>query len=542
MPLTRKDLKERLNPTNNAVPTGKDYAAFVNSVLNLRDHQFYGVWLTNEPYYTGALVFHGKAFYVLECEPGKAYCTAMPPDSDSNWHKVQENITDDDWYFSEDLRSLHANPSVVSVGIGTPNPQATLDVFANTCGQIKLQPNLRDPQLSITNLDPACKENKLTLRVTTQQAELETDSPDGFRLIKNNKAASTKFVSILSANATEEAQPRIGIGTNEPVAHLDVTQENVGSILLDAGERDGSPAMILTNSGGNDAKKGNGKGSELKVSAKEAEIEVVVNSRRGLLFKNQTDKDDLKTQLYLAANGNVGIGTLKSPTASLQIENPADARDGVLKFGFCNTYPVVQLINNRVPDKNGAYHNSFVSGAATDEAVMKTDSKLGFVFKKPIKYPASDLDISDLNEGAALARIYPDGTMTVGDLSNGIFRFDVDGAIHAVSLYLEADRKDIDLSACEPLGEVMARICALKPLRYKWKTPPLEKDTDKWEIGFLADEMKPQFAEVVAKNAIAYQNLVPVLVKAIQEQQEMIEKLTNKYKKLKERVEALECR
>lgn len=523
MPSTRSELKKRFNPSSNATPTGGDYAVLINSVLNLRDDQFYGVWQPDAVYYNGGLVFHEKAFYQLQHTPDTAYCSIKPPGQDTLWHKIQENVVDDDWFFSADKLSLHANPTVVSVGIGTPNPQATLEVAAKDCGTIKLQPNLKDPRIKIVNRDPGCKENCLKLRVTTDAAELETDSQYGLRIFKNNKEAVVKQVRVLTANATDSAEPRVGIGTDAPQAHLQVSKQDAGTVKIDGGES-GGPSLTI--------EKNESSSLLFKVGVEQADL--VVNNSKGLFFKKMQGSDS-QTHLVINDKGNVGIGVEK-PEARIHVVT-LDNRDGAIKLDFCKTYPVLNLINNRVPTPDGGYNNAFSVGAATDAAVLKTDSTEGFVFKTPAKTPSDEYSICDLNEGTPLVHIYANGVLTVGDLDAGNFKLDVDAFARSMGYYTEADRQKIDPQACEAIPEVMKRICALNPVRFKWKNPPPfgtdgQKD-DEWKLGLIADEVKPQFSEVVMDDAIAYQNMVPILIQAIKEQQGMIETLQKEVAALK---------
>ncbi|MBL7780632.1 MAG: tail fiber domain-containing protein [Saprospiraceae bacterium] len=524
MPSKRSELRNRFNPANNAVPNGNDYAALINSVLNLRDDQFYGVWRPDGIYYTGAVVLFNKAFYVLETTPDTPFCSETDPKSDNrSWKRIEEKCADDDWFLSEDPEhpNMWANKKVRLVGIGTSNPQATLDVSARGKGKIKLQPGFTNPELEILNLDPACKENKVILRVTTKAAQVDTDSPHGLDFIKTHRLPILHQVHVMNVDATDTHEPRVGIGTRSPDAFLHVQKNGDGFVKVDFTEQESDPFIRIAKP----------EHSSLRLVAREKSVAIVSKSEKGLLFQRRVDKDELDTQVVISAHGNVGIGT-EHPKAKLHIET-RDARDGAIKLGFCATYPVLHLVNNKVPDKSGNYYNSFAAGTSTEAAVLKTDSHKGFAFKKPGKETNEEHLVSDLNDGITLVRIYPNGTMTVGNLNASDYRLDVDGVAHATGLYLHADRRDIDLKNCEELGEVLPRLCALNPLRFRWKEGPLEHEPDKWEIGLLADEVKPQFEEVVVDNSIAYQNLVPVLVKAIQEQQAMIDELKEEVRRLK---------
>lgn len=526
MPLKRSELRTRFSPSSNAIPDKADYATLINSVLNLRDDQFYGVWRSDGVYYNGAVVIYKKAFYTLEYKPEAAFCSETSPEQDkTNWTKLEENCADEDWFMSEEKHHKHmwANKEVDFVGIGTAHPQATLDVTARGLGKIKLQPNLKDPQVEILNLDPACQENKLSLKVTTQAAEIETDSPEGLHFIKAVTGHGVQHIPVMAISATVQGEPRVGIGTQHPKAHLEIQQKDVGAVKVDCGEKNNSPSVKIIKPGK----------SSLKLVANEENVAIVAKSNEGLYLQHQIASDEIATHVAVTPNGDVGIGTT-NPTARLHIDNE-DKRDGAIRLGFEETYPVIHLINNKVPDKNGGYYNSFAAGTATEAAVFKTDSDKGFSFKKPAKETNDSKLVCNLNDGITLVRIYPNGTLSVGDLAESGFKLDVDGWMRGIGLYLNADRRDINLKECEQLGDVLPRICALRPLRFRWKHQPIEEDQGKWEIGLIADEVKPQFDEVVVDDAIAYQNLVPVLVKAIQEQQAMIDALQADIKSLKKR-------
>ena len=541
MPISRQDLKKRFNPTNNAVPTGTDYAVLVNSILNLRDDRFYGVWNSNSAYFNRGVVFYETAFYVLEnVKEDEPFCSpTKPKDDPQHWRKVQDSLVDEDWNLSEDKHSLAANALVQYVGIGTQTPQSMLDVKSEQKGQIKLQPNLSDPRLQIVNLDPDCKQDMLDLRVTSKNADLTTDAPQGFRLIKNNPTAleKVKTVAVLNIDATKMGAPRVGIGTETPTAHFEVCEPNVGNVRIDGGEtvkvegvdQKGDPSVKITKPNK----------SHLRLMVNDTEAIIQTKAENGLHIKKTLKNGSSATLAVVSNNGNVGIGT-RHPKARLHIQTP-DTRDGIVKLGFCNTYPVLQLINDVVPFGGGNYRNSFSIGTTMDAAVLKTDSEGGFEFKKTVKLPTDADVIADLNEGETLVRILSKGALTVGSgLTDSPYQLEVDGATNATSSYLRADRNAVNSHHCKPLESVLAKVCDLKPVRFQWKNPPLTAKTQKWELGFLSDDMKTQFDEVVFEKSIAYQNLVPVLVKAIQEQQAHIHRLEEKYAKLEQRLDKLE--
>lgn len=518
MSLKRNELKSRFNPTSTSCPTGADYAALINSTLNLRDDQLYGVWNADRVYYNGAVVFHGKAFYQLVYKPNTPYCASLSPDKDeTNWHKIQENVADDDWIFNEEKDQLTANESVKFVGIGTPHPRAMFEVSKENMGTIKLQPDRSSPKLSIVNKDPDCKQNTLVLRVTTEVAELLTNSPQGFVAKKIPFGTGEPGVLILSANTSDTDQPRVGIGTESAEAHLEVKLDNIGTVKVDGGEKNEEPSLIIQKESG----------ACMKLSANAEAAEVYTWSDKGLLFKG--DLGGLEsTFVSISPEGKVGIAT-EHPSADLHIASEDD-RDGHIKIGFNNTLPVINLINHRVPD--ACYHNAFAIGTNMDEAILKTDSKNGFVFKTNSKTPGSDKIVGKLTEGRNLMQVHTNGVLSVGVKHVGPFLLDVNGFERSYGHYTIAEDAQIDPEKCTEIEDATKRFCDLKPLRFQWLEKVFGAEDDKWNLGLKTEEVETLFPEAVMDNAVSYEALVPVLIKVLQEQIGRIEKLENQIKKL----------
>jgi hypothetical protein len=113
----------------------------------------------------------------------------------------------------------------------------------------------------------------------------------------------------------------------------------------------------------------------------------------------------------------------------------------------------------------------------------------------------------------------------------------------------ERDKKDI-----RPLGPVLASVSQLQPVSFHWKNEEMDKGRE--HIGFLAQDLQQVIPQVVidhewAENpatgekewvpserlGVSYSEIIPVLVKAIQEQQEIIEKLQQENRMIREELE-----
>ena len=525
MYLKRQDLKEKFNPPSATVPTGKEYALLIDSILNPHDDNFYGEWKPDMPYYTKAVVYHEKNFYALQGIFTDGYCTAIPPKNDSEkWCKIGGGA-DDDWVLENE--KMYANPKVNAVGIGTPKPTAALDIVKKGRGQFKFEPNAKDPILTIVNLDDGGKKNSLSIKVTTEMAHLQTDSSQGYHITKEN--ADCVAIVALAVNTTPTDEPRVGVGTTTPRAHLEVYKKDKGSVRIDGGEQT-YPSVTVQNLD----KKCDP--NYIKMTLGDTEAAFVTDAKGGFQFKQNT-ADGQQTLVTIADNGRLGIGTT-TPDALLHIASH-DPCDGSIKAGFCKTYPVIQLVNFKVVED--APTNFSLLGTDNDSAVWMTDSP-SFAFRKSHKHLSETERLADIKAGTDIVRIFDDGKVVIGDIPfDEVYALDVGGSARACGFYIETDRRN--LKDYKPLDKVLDKVCDLNPVRFHWKTT-LKCASEGAQYGFIADEVESLFSEVVKMSentkSVAYQNLVPVLVKALQEQQSHIQKLEKTLEQFEKRLCALE--
>jgi len=129
-------------------------------------------------------------------------------------------------------------------------------------------------------------------------------------------------------------------------------------------------------------------------------------------------------------------------------------------------------------------------------------------------------------------------TMQVYSTGAGAYRFYVDmgGTVHATSIVITAISDQRLKENVRDIDTGLSTIMALKPRRFDWKEG---KGQDKKNAaGFIAQEFEEVFPECVSTSkagadGIEYKNinhetLIPTLVKAIQEQQTLIESLTTR--------------
>lgn len=89
----------------------------------------------------------------------------------------------------------------------------------------------------------------------------------------------------------------------------------------------------------------------------------------------------------------------------------------------------------------------------------------------------------------------------------------------------------------QPLNGALHKLMQLNGYQYNWK-PELKKDMH-LQIGLIAQNVEAVYPELVTTNidgmkSVAYQNLVPVLIEAIKEQQKKIDALNTRLEKLEQ--------
>ena len=114
--------------------------------------------------------------------------------------------------------------------------------------------------------------------------------------------------------------------------------------------------------------------------------------------------------------------------------------------------------------------------------------------------------------------------------------------IYAIDLVTTSDERLKD--EIQPIKYGLSEVMKLRPVSYKWKNQ--SKDEER-TLGFLAQEVETVIDEVVTDTdseeetiGVRYANMVPVLIKAMQQQQDMIEKQAKLLEEQSKRLEALE--
>lgn len=329
---------------------------------------------------------------------------------------------------------------------------------------------------------------------------------------------------------------RVGIGTDAPLAYLDVLDPERGRLLFDGCERPG-PVLRIVRLDGEEAQ-------HYLAAWLEQRASLVTDAPEGFAlragdrherFCERSEGEEGPPLVAVKLDGKVGIGT-GEPYARLEVTN---GKSGRFLFNLDRKVnPALGIVNLRP----GCRENYVASGVDNDVAIFVTDSDFGFLFRAGGESGTDDHEI-DINQGRDLVAILPDGKGKVGiGRQPGDYQLDVDGLARAYGFYVDTDEKS--LTKVEPLCHVLHKLCELRPVSFEWH-PSTELDSPGTRIGLVAHEVEDVFPEVVTTNhdrrkAVAYHALVPVLIKAVQEQASTIDALQARLEKLEERVAALE--
>ena len=137
------------------------------------------------------------------------------------------------------------------------------------------------------------------------------------------------------------------------------------------------------------------------------------------------------------------------------------------------------------------------------------------------------------------------GSVGIGVISPS-FKLHVNGSVAGVGPY--QDVSDLRYKqSIQPISNALDRVLRLRGVSYTWRQDefPQMNFAKGRKVGFIAQEVERVLPEAVAKDnrgyyTVAYSSVTPLLVEAIKEQQQTVEKLKQENANLRERLLALE--
>lgn len=431
---------------------------------------------------------------------------------------------------------------LATLGLNVADPEAMLDITDGTRGQLLFSPEeKKDPALTIINLDPNCALNYLALGVGRNDAAFVSDAPDGFNFIRGGEYGEYchekninqgDFLALIRQHP-DYPRPQMGIGTRNPKARLEVEDRVARALILPempvsddtlaetkSAEHTGDavPAIALLSLTPSDLSDS----TYITRGIGEAVAGWVTNAAEGFVFRqggkafieaNHQTLEQGDTFLAIREDGRVGMGA-EDPYTRLEIVN--QNASGKFLFNLDKKVnPAIGILNLRP----GSAENYFTVGTSNDHAILVTDSQYGFLFKAGNEYDNNDSQI-DINQGKTLVSIRPEGTGRVGIGKQPLdYELDVNGMTRTLMLYQDTDESRI--TKVDDLENVLEELQQLRPVTFEWNSASGFRD-GREKIGFIAHEVDDVFPQVVKTSddgtkAVAYQNLVPVVVQALKE-------------------------
>ncbi len=512
-----------------------------------------------------------------------SYCGKEAPDVDKNWCLMELDITDDDWLvipLSDSSESKIMLSKVFGgIGIGFDLPEENegppeiggalviqeKDMTGETVtGKYIFSPETDDP----VNANPTFEIQNLTVGedpvhfkqiVEDARINLDTNAAGGFVFTKGGQVlqvinslvpegteeasmniqsqpektepVETEPVDILKITTDHYNNPAVGIGALSPQGMLDVDDGDNAQVLIMQPEKP-TPELVLVN-----RMASNGT-SYLGISQEHDHTAIVSNAQHGLRIGSGHDLATFKkgrvsqeTWMAFDQNGRVGIGT-ENPGAKLEV---TDNKSGTFKLNLSEAgnkalvNPSFSITNLR------QQHNYLTLGVDNTQSIFISDKPYVFRMGESGTTEGNAENI-DQDNSTDLLSIYPEGKVGIGITPTQDYELDLYGKLRSFGLYLDTDKKKI--SKTGDLEDVMEKVMQLSPIKFKWESGVTNCANEGEQVGFFAYQLADHFPQVVKLNpdqtkSVAYQNMVAILVKAVQEQQDEINAL-------KLRVESLE--
>lgn len=277
-----------------------------------------------------------------------------------------------------------------------------------------------------------------------------------------------------------------------------------------------------------------GEGGEIRLANAAGSLNYILDcgpaNQIRYLNANNTDQVFLNNsveRVRITAAGSVGIGT-NAPNSLLEVGDGTGQRVVRINGGLTNSADGAALYIQNGASTTAAFgHYSAIIGGPANSI--------------PTLYSGGDTVF--YNAGAERMRISGGGEVVVGGYTdNGAYNLQCNGtAVWGAGAYVNGSDERIK-EEIAPLGDSLNVINSLNPVTFKYKEEWIADRST--QTGFIAQEVEQVLDNEIYKDGIvqlggqymglAYQSLIPLVVKAIQE-------LSAKLDTLTDRVEALEA-
>jgi len=415
-----------------------------------------------------------------------------------------------------------AQPNITSVGTLTSFRSTGIDDNADALA-ITIDSSER---VGIGTASPSSELHVKSSGTSSDTLTIENSTGNGSWRVKEGGSSNALFQGYNASNSeTIRLDPtsdtyfnngNFGIGTNSPNAYSNVTTltingTNQGRVDLEYG---GTLGLSLLAVSGESQIKASGSSNVMTFEVNDAERMRIDTS--GNLYVGTTSASDYYTQKLMVA-GNIAFGTSTS-------------KNLLGDFGETNLY----LINYNTD--SSATMRFHVGGGASNKERMRIDSSgnllVGATSRTGGKIfgnatPSTPfIETQNSTTGATHFSLFHRNS---AGTEIGFIKVSNTGTTYDTG-------SDYRLKEnIEPIQNGLERLNELKPVKFNWKADGTLSE------GFIAHEVQEIFPDAVAgekdsemMQGMDYGRITPLLVKAIQEQQEQIETLKAEVKELKE--------
>ncbi|MDI6833471.1 MAG: tail fiber domain-containing protein, partial [Bacteroidales bacterium] len=441
-----------------------------------------------------------------------------------------------------------------NVGIGTDSPSSKLEIRGTADLTLRNDANLLTSgnDLSVINFGDYYSGSQARILVERGATGGSSDKPTDISFWNTPDGSIT-----LTERMRIMHNGNVGIGTAAPTQKLHV-QGNIRATDLASGT---NGAIVRTNTNGDmslinftgsasDVLLGNGTFGTANTSA--TAWQLTGNAAAASNFIGTTNAIDFRIytsnveRMTVEANGNVGIGT-DSPSSKLEIRGTADLtlRNDANLLTSGNDLSVINF---------GDYYSG------SQARILVERGATGGSSDKP-----TDISFWNTPDGSITLtermRIMHNGNVGIGTAAP-TQKLHVQGNAHFAGdgTYTGAWSQVSDIRFKKNISDynnALDNIMKLRPVTYEMKTEeyPFMNFKNDTQIGFIAQEMEPIFPSLVTTTTqpgenendsviefkgINYIGLTPILVKAIQEQQIIINDLKSEINDLKSKYESLQ--
>jgi hypothetical protein len=325
------------------------------------------------------------------------------------------------------------------------------------------------------------------LKITNQAdsailIDLNSERNWQFRQLGSGPNTSLELISLGGGgnkNFIINTSGNIGLGTTSPSAKLELEGESTTSLLID-GNKNSNPisqAAILELRSNEDYR---GRGVVYSTGNDDAWFSGVPYTGNGFTIGRDAIADqagtDANSLFFIQEDGDIGIGT-HLPSRKLEIQDAA-------------TYVGLKIENTL---------------ATSAWSILEKDNNLFTIYQ----------------DVAGMHRLTIDSVGNVGiGTTSPSYKLHVYGRIKTSGITESSDerlKKDI-----ESLENSLNKVLQLRGVSYRWKENQISEQSDKTQIGFIAQELEKIIPELVDTDndgykSIQYSHLVPLLVESIQE-------------------------